>query len=213
MTSDEIPVLRESRRRDYFLPLGVLASCLILLMGLLLYLNYADQLRVKERDDLLSLVQVRRDEIATLLKERVGDALILSQNPAVLQILQTRPGTAERIAEVERFDRLRDRLLDAYGYRRVQVFDRNGRPQTTSNWPQTETEAQTVRSVLATGRYAFLNQIAEGETIGECVSHIKIVYPVVVDPDASSQAVGAVLLDFGSERDLASFLVPKGSPY
>jgi PAS domain S-box-containing protein len=213
MTSARQPAAREARGRYDFLLIGVFASCVILLVAMLLYFRYADQIRQQEHREVLAVAQVRHDEIEALLKERVGDALILSRRPGVVQTLETEPGTAARAAAEANTEALAHDLSEAYGYRRVQLFDSRLQPQLQSDGPVTARERAAVRRVIAEGRYVLLHQLSDGEALGETSSHIKIVYPVRSGRGANSRIIGAVSLSFGGDWDLTTFLQPGRNQY
>jgi PAS domain S-box-containing protein len=209
MTPERQRAAPEPRKRYDFLLIGVVASCVILLIGMLLYFRYADHLRDQEHKEVQSLVEVRRDEINALLKERVGDALMLSRNPNVIEALERASGNTAG----NRVEALVKNLDEAYGYRRVQILDRQLRPQLQADWPLNKREIAEARAAIADGRYRVFDQLAEGDAIGECEAHIKIIHPIKAGEGPGAKVLGAILIDLGDEQDVLGLLEPRSSQF
>lgn len=129
----EIQVDTQEKRAQalFLLALGFLVVG-IAALGTLSYVNYARHLRLKVGEQLEAVAALKVSDLVTWRDERLGDARVLRQNPALEKLAQeyladpTNPEAAEPLRAW--FDSLRE----AYQYGQVFLLDPNGQVQMIS---------------------------------------------------------------------------------
>lgn len=184
--------------------LQALMACMIMVAAWLAFSHYRGQVREQVEADLLAVSQLKTQQIADFLQERIGDGEILVQRPAIRRLVDPEAGRDVRQAVATGLSEISAQMGMAYGYRRMVVFDRNRIPV----YPPAATH--TIEPALGAAldeTYASglpvivdLHREPEGELL------FGIVHPVRTGSDAAAAIVGAAYLETNAAEHLFRYV-------
>lgn len=166
------------------------------------YARLKDQLRLDAQAQLAAIADLRVIDLEAWRAERLADAQVLSENPALAELIEA---AVREPADAQATERLRawmDSLHRAYGYETVLLLDTEGQGLLTEPADAAAMDPHLVQDAvqaLAAGQPEMLD--IHRDTDGSI--HLDLVAPVS-SPDTSRRPLGALVLRI----DPAAYLYP-----
>ncbi len=209
---------RDPSRRRTFSPVAdaawghyVLVFVLAVLAGAAYVAYLFHSLRIETTESWKSRLSGLADEkaqlVAVWLKERKADAEVVAGFPTVVKILASRPGARRAHAEASHLSSILDHVAAAYGYRDIQVVNRQGETvaRTARGAPLDAENQELARQVMEGNRWRIEMTPGGLASVGVPVSDAARVTAGALPP----KPLGAVVLRMDPDSSLYPLLLPR----
>jgi PAS domain S-box-containing protein len=175
-----------------------MATVLILAAAYGAFAHYAGDLRKSVADSLLGIAKLQKSLIDAHLRERYGDMRVLAAQGSTRALLRAEAGPA-----AQEFRQTVTALSEAYGYRRILLYDAARRPvYSESSTPLPQVPAAALAAALADGkpRLVDLHRSDSGEIV------YGVVHPLHAGTRRQASPDGALYAELGANSQLYPIL-------
>ncbi len=158
----------------------------------------AEQTRIRNTlsGELRAIPEIKVQEITNWRQGRIGDAMALASNPSIAGFIASTPGGGPDAAEIDRY---LAKVLKAYHYRRIVLFDKNyravwGTPK-GAGWETPPSQA--TQTTIATTNAVATEDLHRSED-----GRVEMHFVAPIDDAEARARVGVVMLTVDAESQL-----------